>query len=55
MYTCRVRDYGMEQCASVYITVPTRPEITLFPMSVTVEKVRIFFFFGEINVLIDES
>ena len=43
-YTCRVVDWGVQQCKSVHISIREEPSVKVVPMSVTVDKVSVTFF-----------
>ncbi|XP_063975979.1 uncharacterized protein LOC135161914 isoform X2 [Diachasmimorpha longicaudata] len=37
-YTCRVADWGMEQCKNIHIDVRDEPDVKVVPMSATIER-----------------
>lgn len=39
-YTCQVSDWGYQQCQSVYLEVMQPPRVMVYPLSLTVEKVK---------------
>lgn len=43
-YTCQVADWGYQQCQSVHLKVLQPPQVKVYPLSLTVEKVQTLIF-----------